>query len=135
MPRFRRVTALLLSFLLAHVMWVGSGFACVMPAMEMGSATSAAPAMEMSDADMRAMGMLPAAPKESGPPASDEHADCDLPWAPAGCQSAAPCTPVANVAGGQLLGLNDQPSPGVASIVELIPPSAVRLPELPPPRS
>ena len=134
MRRTRRLTAFVLSALFAHVLWVGSGFACVMP--EMGhSSSSPIVAVAMSDANMAGMDM-PDAPgnSPSGAPAHD-HAPCKLPWAPDGCSSMTPCAPIALASPTEPLGSPEIMPPSIARLAVLTPPSQVRAPDLPPPRA
>ena len=131
----RRLLALLVSALLLHVMWVGSGFACGMA--EMGSAAVAGDmaAMEMSAEEMADMDMPGMTGQRSGEAPAHDHLPCELPWAQDGCQSMAPCAPVAVASPAQSLRMVDRVVSAVASEVFLTPPSQVRTPELPPPRA
>lgn len=129
MPRSRRALALLLSILLLHVTWVGSGYACVMPEMESQGA------MDMTGMDMSGMDMAGMAGGGAGDAPSHDHAACELPWSAADCQSLAPCAPVAIASPAQSLAMPEVDHAPVASQVALAPPSQVRAPELPPPRA
>ena len=134
MRRTRRVTAFFMTVLFAHVLWVGSGFACVMP--EMGRSPSAAmTTMDMSDANMAGMDMPDATGNSPrGAPARD-HAPCKLPWAPDGCSSMTPCAPIALASPTEPLGSPEMMPPSIARLAVLTPPSQVRTPDLPPPRA
>ena len=134
MPRLTRITALFVSLLLAHLVWVGSGFACVMPGM--GQSESAAMSgMDMRGVDMAGMDMPSHAEQHQSATPAHDHVPCKFPWAPDGCQSMAPCAPVALTSHAQSLRAPDSVPTSVASLVVLTPPSQVRPPELPPPRA
>jgi hypothetical protein len=134
MRRTRRLTAFFVSALFAHVLWVGSGFACVMP--DMGRSPSAAMAtMVMSGADMAGMGMPDMAGSPSGEAPAHDHAPCKLPWAPDGCSSMTPCAPLALASYEEPLRSPEVGPSSVARLTVLTPPSQVRTPELPPPRA
>lgn len=131
MPHARRITALVVNLLLGHVMWVGSGFACSMPAMDHGStATPGMAAMEMSGNAMAGMDMSGEHPSDA-----PDHEPCKLPWAPDGCRSMTPCAPLAMASLPQALQMADDTPLAIASQRALTPPSQVRAPELPPPRA
>lgn len=136
MPRIRRLTALLVSFFLLHVMWAGSGFACTMSAMGQSSLTTMA-AMEMSPADMAGMDMAgtatPSGDMEHTP--SHDHEPCNLPWAPDGCESMAPCGPTALASSPELVREPAAVPSTVSELAVLTPPSPNRSPEPPPPRA
>jgi hypothetical protein len=136
MLRLRRVTALVTTLLLAHLVWVGSGFACVVPATG-HSAVAVMAGMDMSGdmptADM--VGMDMSATQHPGGESGPDHAPCTFPWAPDGCQSMAPCAPTALSSHAEALRvLHAVPSP-VASLDVRTPPSVKSPPELPPPRA
>ena len=124
MRHSRRIVALLVTLLFAHTMGVGSGFACVMPAMADPSAAA------MAGMDMSGM-----AEQQSGDAPSKERAPCDFPWAPDGCELMAPCGPLAIASLAQV----PQPAAVVPALAGqravLMPPSMTRAPELPPPRA
>lgn len=135
MRHARRMTALLVSLLLAHVTWVGSGFACRMPGMgNISDGMASMAGMDMSSTEMDGMGMAGTLEQPSGAPAHD-HEGCQLPWAPDGCQSMAPCAPLAMASLLQVLQVPGDVPAAVASQLVLTPPSQVRAPELPPPRA
>ena len=134
MRRTRRVTAFFLTVLFAHVLWVGSGFACVMP--EMGRSPSAAmTTMAMSDANMAGMDMPHAAGNSPGGAPAHDHAPCKLPWAPDGCSSMTPCAPIALASPAERLESPEIMPPSIERLAVLAPPSQVRTPDLPPPRA
>jgi hypothetical protein len=135
MPRPRRLTALLVSFFLLHAMWAGSGFACTMSAMGQSSRTTMA-AMDMSSADMTGMDMAgTAASGDMGHTPSHDHEPCNLPWAPAGCESMAPCGPTALASSPQLVRVPAAVPSAVSELAVLTPPSTNRSPEPPPPKA
>lgn len=135
MQHARRITAALATLLLAHMMWVGTGYACSMPEMAQGSEDMAGPAgMNMSSAEMAHMSMATMMEPSSDAPVHD-HESCELPWAPNGCQSMASCAALALAVLPQPLQAQASASLRVASHFVLTPPSQVRAPELPPPRA
>ena len=134
MRRTRRLTAFILSALFAHVLWVGSGFACVMPAMG-HSSSSPMPTMAMSDANMAGMDMPDAAGHSPGGAPAHDHAPCKLPWAPDGCSSMTPCAPIALASPAEQLESPEIMPPSIERLAVLTPPSQVRTPDLPPPRA
>ena|SRR5437773_7553332 len=133
MRRARRITAVFVALLLANLTRVGSGFACVMsgPAQpstsEVAISTTEAPSDDM--ANMSGM----AAPQH-GSSTDEQNLPCKFPWAPDGCRLMTPCAPLAlaSLDIGVVLPnvLPAQPE----RLVVLIPPSAVRAPDRPPPR-
>ena len=136
MRRTRRITALFAVLLLANLIRVGSGFACVMPMSTdaMGSmdddaaATSNVAAGGM--ADMPGM----AAPARDANPAHQDM-PCKFPWAPDGCQLMTPCAPIAMASFEVSIQLPNAAPLAPDQLVVLTPPSAVRSPDLPPPRA
>ena len=148
MARIRRITALFVTVLLAQLLLVESGFACQMPGMEqdaggaMAASAEVVAGMDMSGMDMSGMDMsgmdmsgmdMPSSPSDTGDP-SDES-PCRFPWAPAGCQSMAPCGPAALAVLTPALTV-PKAAPGVVlALAVLAPPSQARPPELPPPRA
>ena len=134
MRRIRRVTALFLGLLLANLVWVGSGYACAMPAMEHSSAATAAnaDAMGAAMAGMDMSGMQ--APTPHGAPKQHEP-PCRFPWAPDGCQSMTPCAPLAVASHAFVLDMPNGMPLHVGELTMLTPPSELRRPELPPPRA
>ena len=130
----RRVTAFFMTVLFAHVLWVGSGFACVMP--EMGHSSSSTMAtMAMSDANMTRMDMPDATGSSPGGAPAHDHAPCKLPWAPDGCSSMTPCAPIALASQAESLRSPEIVPPSIARLAVLTPPSQIRTPDLPPPRA
>lgn len=129
-----RLTALLVSLLFAHLMWIGSGFACVMPGTGHSEGAAMAgmsmPGMDVADTDVPST----AQHAPDGAPQHD-HAPCKFPWAPDGCQSMTPCAPLALTSHTQSLRALDAIPSSVASLLVLAPPSQVRAPELPPPKA
>jgi len=137
MPLARRVTALLMSVFLAHAMWVGSGFACGMPAMGDSSGAGAAVTAgeDVAGAEIAGMEMPGTANGHSDDAPAHDHPPCDLPWASDGCRSMTPCAPLATAAILEPLQSPGSAPSSVAPEVVLTPPSQVRPPELPPPRA
>ena len=134
MRRIHRVTALFLGLLLANLVWVGSGYACAMPAMDHSPAASAAIADAMTAA-MDAMNMSEMqGPTDHGAPNQHEP-PCKLPWAPDGCQSMTPCAPLAVASHAFVLDMPNGMPLHVGELTMLTPPSELRRPELPPPRA
>lgn len=128
----RRLTAFALTLLLAQAAWVGSGFACALPAM--GNAAAVRASGEPSAAALAGMTSAPAGRQFERAPAYD-HAPCPLPWAPDGCRSMTMCAPLALAAHDALLRAPDGVPASIAVLAVLTPPSEVRAPELPPPRA
>jgi hypothetical protein len=128
----RRLTAFFLGLLLANLIWVGSGYACVMPGMghSMGSTTTA-------DATGRAMAEMNMAgtTATTDKPPQDQTPPCRFPWVPDGCQSMTPCAPHAIIAHAFVLAMPNATPVRVAELAVLTPPSALRAPDLPPPRA
>lgn len=129
----RRLTAFVLTLLLAHVSWVGGGSACAMPAV--GHAAAVTASGERSGAGMAGMDMSAPAGRQSGRAPAHDHAPCPLPWAPDGCQSMTTCAPLALVSYDAALRAPDGVPSSIAALAVLTPPSEVRAPELPPPRA
>jgi hypothetical protein len=126
MRRSRRSSALAALLLVLQFIVLGSGFVCVAPGMDDGTASAGMAQMDMS-------GGLPTpnAPRH----APSDRAPCSFPWAPANCSSMAPCAPAA-VASPTVALL---PAPAaeydVERLIVLAPPSRSTPPELPPPRA
>ena len=133
MRRARRVIAICLSVLLANVVWVGSGFACVMPAMMSSSASAAAVSDDAGD--MAGMVMPNAATPPRHTSQQEHDAPCRYPWAPDGCQSMVPCAPASLASHIVLLSAPNGPQPRPARLVVLTPPSVIRTPHRPRPRA
>lgn len=142
MARIRRITALVVSLLLAQLLLVESGFACQMPNMERDATSAVVSAgdmagmdmssMDMSSMDMSGMDMPGDAHDTDG---SSDEAPCRFPWAPAGCHSMAPCGPAALAVLTPALTLPKATPVAVLALTVLAPPSQARAPELPPPRA
>ena len=135
MPGPRRLLAFMVNVLLLHVMWVGSGFACDMPDMGAPTAAVGMADMEMPAEAMAAMDTPGISVQPSSEAPAHDHAPCELPWAQDGCQSMAPCAPLAVASPVESLRLADHVLSAVESQLFLTPPSQVRTPELPPPRA
>ena len=126
MRRARRLTALLASLGFAHALWAGSGFACAVPNAAQ-EASASVNGMTMSGMDMGAM-------TASGG-AEHHHAPCEIPSASDGCQSMAPCAPLALATAAEVLAPSADLPTAIAPLVALAPPSLVTAPESPPPRA
>jgi hypothetical protein len=140
MRHVRRLTALLASFLFAHLLWAGSGFACAMPATPGAPSPSVAMAgMDMSGdmahMNMAGMEMPGTTQQESGQPPAHHHTSCEFPSAPGDCQSMTACAPLALASAAELPGAPHVVPPSVTVLAELAPPSPVSPPESPPPRA
>ena len=132
MRRLRRASALLASYLMLHLVLVGSGFACVMPTMDaMHGMAMTGPGQTMAGMDMTSMPAAPGAPVPSTP----AEVPCDFPWAPDGCQSTTPCAPAALATTALVVPVPQAAHGDVARLVVLTPPSILTPPELPPPRA
>jgi len=117
---------MLLGVVLLHLTFVESGYACQMPAGAMSGPVAARMQMGMQ---MAAGGGI-ASPTGATP--TQQHSPCRFPWAPDGCQSAAPCAPVALVSGAVTL----RPITSTQSAPSRVAPLArtfLRLPPEPPP--
>jgi hypothetical protein len=135
MRRSRSVIALLTNVLLIHVMWIGTGSACVMPDM-MDSHHAPMTGMSMPGMDMGGMNMSDMGAATDAPAPSDhDQTPCRFPWAPDGCQSMTPCAPLAIGATQQVLREVSEPPVHVAALRVLMPPSSGHAPEPPPPRA
>jgi hypothetical protein len=140
MRRARRFTALLASFLFAHLLWAGSGFACAMPSTPGAHSPSMAMAgMDMSGdmahMNMAGMEMPGMTEQEPDQQPAHHHDACEFPSAPGDCQSMTPCAPLALASAEELSGVPHLVPPSVAPLAELAPPSLVSPPESPPPRA
>jgi hypothetical protein len=133
MRRARRLSALLASFLFAHLLWAGSGFACAMPKAE-HAASAAMAGMSMSG-DMAGMDMAGMTAQEEGGNPAHHHTSCETPPAPGDCQSMAPCAPLALASTEEPMRAPDGVPSVVAPLGVLTPPSPVSPPEAPPPRA
>ncbi len=90
---------------------------------------------DMAGMDMPEMDMAGTGQKQSGKESEHHHAPCDFPWAPEGCQSMAPCAPIALASITEPLRTPDAMPSSVAPAGVLTPPSIKLPPELPPPRA
>ncbi|MFN2565146.1 MAG: hypothetical protein ABR499_09085 [Gemmatimonadaceae bacterium] len=139
MRRARRVSALLASFLFAHLLWAGSGFACVMPDMSgMRQSPNVAMAGMNAPGDMSGMDMAGMEMPDTAPPQSDgqhHHAPCDPSPAPDDCQTMTPCAPLALASAEELVRAPGGVPSSVTPLTVLTPPSRVSPPESPPPRA
>lgn len=132
---FRRVAALISSLLLLQLVLVGSGFACAMP-MPMGQQSPpAANAASTAVSDMVGMDMSGSQREASSKAPASDRSPCRFPWAPAGCQSMAPCAPVAMAQAAEVASLPVTGAYVVAALDVLTPPSRSTPPELPPPKA
>lgn len=134
MPRVRRVVALMQSLLLAHLVWVGSGFACAMPAVAASdSSVEGARAGTMAGmVGMTASTVASTMDTDAPPPAGDP---CGFPWAPDGCVAIAPCSPIAVATISRVMRVPDRLSTRVAALDVLRPSSWESAPEFPPPKA
>ena len=128
----RRLTASFLGLLLANLIWVGSGYACVTPSGYSTASTATADVTSQAMAEMNMAG-TPTATSDGAP--QDHMPPCQFPWAPDGCQSMAPCAPHAIFAHVFELEVPNATPVRVAELTVLTPPSALRAPDLPPPRA
>jgi hypothetical protein len=126
MQRPSRLAGLFASLLLAALVLVTSGFACIAPE---------------SSQDMTAMGMTSAhadgqATAQNVAPVQKAPATpCKFPWAPDGCQSMVPCAQTALASAAAALNRGGPVPQRVASDAEVAPLSVTTPPELPPPRA
>jgi hypothetical protein len=127
MSRSRRLSAITALLLVFQFIVLGSGFACAMPGMSDGSASAG-----MEQMDMGGGPPTPPAPQQTP---SKDQAPCSFPWAPANCNSMAPCAPaaVASTMVALLPACAVEHDVGLLTI--LAPPSRNTPPELPPPRA
>lgn len=134
MLRSRSAVAFLTNLLLVHVMWIGTGSACVMPSMVESHGSMAG--MNMSTgAEMPGMDLTTSAGADAAQTPDQQHAPCRFPWAPTGCESMTPCAPVAIGSTQQVLRETIEPGADVATLRVLMPPSRGHAPEPPPPRA
>jgi hypothetical protein len=129
----RRLTALLVSFLFAHLLWAGSGFACTMPNAEHGAGAAMA-GMEMPG-DMAGMDMGGMTADDQGDDPAHHHAPCESPSTSDDCQTMTPCAPLALASAEESLRAPDTVPSSITPLVVLTPPSAISPPESPPPRA
>ena len=132
MRRLRQATGLLASVFMLHLVLVGSGFACIMPAMDaMHGMAMSGSHQPMGGADIAAKPGVPESDESSAP----ADTACDFPWAPDGCQSMAPCAPTALTVTRSVVPTPLAMHQDVAWLAVLAPPSLRTPPELPPPRA
>lgn len=129
-PRSRRVTALLANILLAHTMWVGSGFACAPP----GTGRPAEAAADATGTDMAGMDM-PGRSQANESKVPAEQIPCSVPWAPDNCRDMVLCAPPACAAPGQVVSAPPGIPGTVAPRAILTPTSPTIAPEPPPPKA
>lgn len=129
MRRPHRWTALAAALVMLQSMLLGSGALCAAPLLGGTSQRGMAGMAQMN------MSRAPApAPRSPRTPAH-EQMPCHLPWAPAGCQTMAPCAPTA-LTSKMLVILSAPLVPHDVQRLELLaPPSISTPPELPPPRA
>lgn len=98
----RRAVALLVHLLMLQFLLLGSGDACVLPAVVRGMSVASTHATPGDDGAMTGMRMTglrdavhggPTDPASCGTPR--DHSGGSVPHAPAGCQTLAPCAAVA----------------------------------------
>lgn len=121
----RRPIAILMSLVLAQLMLVLGGYACVMQGGG-ASATASMAGMSMPMAD------------EAAPAATSNGSQgpCEFPWAPGACQGMAPCAPAALIVASGAPDITSKRVPEAVAIETLLRPASVSLaPELPPPRA
>lgn len=138
MRRSRSVIALLTNLLLIHVMWIGTGSACVMPDVVDSHHAMAGmnmPAADMAGMDMSGMDMSDMGAPTDAPSSEHDQTPCRFPWAPEGCQNMTPCAPLAIGSAQQILREVGEPPVHVATLRVLMPPSRGHAPEPPPPRA
>ena len=133
-PGPRRVTAVVLSLLLAHVAWVGNRSACDLAAHDHPQPAAMAD-MNMSAMDMAGMLRPGLNPGDTAGSSEDPHAPCSLPWATDGCRSAATCAPTALASLVPVLSVPQAAPFSVAAAGDVMPLSLTLVPELPPPRA
>lgn len=131
---FRRVAALVSSLLLLQSVLIGSGFACALP-MPMGQPTPAGAELSTAMSDMTGMDMSGSQQQPSSKAPGSDGSPCRLPWAPAGCQSMAPCAPVAIAETAEVASPLVRGAYSIAALDVLTPPSRSTPPELPPPKA
>src|SRR5438105_5489071 len=136
MRRTRRITAVFAAMLLANLLRVGSGFACVMPMSTDGMGSMADGATANSDVGAGAMAdMAAVAAPDHDPGPAHQEIPCKFPWAPDGCQLMTPCAPLAMASFAISIELPNAAPLAPERLVVLTPPSAVRSPDRPPPRA
>jgi hypothetical protein len=118
--RSRVVGATLLLSMFCLVL-LGSGFGCAW----------ASSASSTSMAAMRIAGVQ----HNASQPDDRAPSGCQFPWAPGGCQSMAPCAPVALQSVTFALAASGSIPEGAPPFVVIAPRSLTRAPELPPPRA
>lgn len=127
MRRIRAFAAVATAGLFFQVILAGSGFTCVMPV-----AAHADKGAAVADRDMAGM-QMPVS-DQSAPNSSDDT-PCHLPWAPAGCQPMAPCTPAVMISAMVTFDASARVVEAVREQYAVAPPTRTVPPELPPPRA
>jgi hypothetical protein len=124
--RIRVFAAIAFAGLFLQLILAGSGFACVIPTASHGGDGAMASGATMVGMEMPA--------SDQSIPASPDETPCHLPWAPAGCQPMAPCSPA--VMTSPAVTFDSPPSvvEGVSRHTVIAPPTRTVPPELPPPR-
>jgi hypothetical protein len=133
MRSVRRLTALVASFLFAHLLWAGSGFACAMP--NPGHGADAAMAGMKTQGDMAGMNMAGMTAHGQGDDPAHHHAPCEAPATSDDCQAMTPCAPLALASAEASLRAPHEVPSSVTPLVVLMPPSLISPPESPPPRA
>jgi hypothetical protein len=131
---YRRVVALLTGVMMLALVLTESGFACAMPSMAASSEAAAAGSAMSDMGGMRSM----AGGRESADAPQSSHRDeapCRFPWAPTGCQDAAPCGPAALVVAAWRPEVYGPERDVQRTATVLAPPSFDTPPEPPPPRA
>ncbi|MGI8497933.1 MAG: hypothetical protein ACR2OG_10180 [Gemmatimonadaceae bacterium] len=129
-PPLRRMTAVISGALLLQLVVTGSGRACAtsaMAAMHAGAAgASSMPGMDVHGSTRHS--------DQAQAPDSDPS-PCQLPWAPAGCQPMAPCSPTAVASAVLRLSSPHAGDSQAAALVVIAPTSRSTPPDPPPPRA
>lgn len=118
--RSRLVGATLL-LSMCYLVLLGSGFGCTW-------------ASSTSSASMAAM-EIAGTPQSASHPHDRAPSGCQLPWAPNGCQTMAPCAPAALESVRFTLAASAATPEAAPPFVVIAPRSLTRAPELPPPRA
>jgi len=116
-----RVGGVTLLLSMCYLVLLGSGFGCTW-------------ASSTSSASMSAMGMA-GTPQRTSHPHDRAPSGCQLPWAPNGCQTMAPCAPAALESVTFTLAASAATPEAAPPFVVIAPRSLTRAPELPPPRA
>lgn len=110
-----------MAIVLLQLMLVVGGYACV---AGQGAASMAGMSMPTADASEHV-------PARKG----QQDAPCQFPWAPGGCQTMAPCAPVAITVASSTGARIERAHEALQTLVLLAPSSVSVAPELPPPRA